>query len=88
MEQTNEKILARLRKKNMKLYAVYRMLSIDVVFMYAIKFIFLTQIRNILASDIILSTSMFALFMVIFQIPATLIVNKFGYKKVHLYQMF
>lgn len=81
MEQTNEKELAKIRKKNMKLYSIYRMLSIDVVFMYAIKFIFLTQVRNINASDIILSTSMFALFMAIFQIPATIIVNKLGYIK-------
>lgn len=76
-----EKKLAKIRKKNMKLYSIYRMLSIDVVFMYAIKFIFLTQVRNINASDIILSTSMFALFMAIFQIPATIIVNKLGYIK-------
>lgn len=81
MEQTKEKELAKIRKKNMKLYSIYRMLSIDVVFMYAIKFIFLTQVRNINASDIILSTSMFALFMAIFQIPATIIVNKLGYIK-------
>lgn len=81
MEQTNEKNLAKIRKKNMKLYSIYRMLSVDIVFMYAIKFIFLTEVRGINASDIILSTSMFALFMAIFQIPATIIVNKLGYIK-------
>lgn len=81
MEQTNEKKLAKICKKNMKLYSIYRMLSIDIVFMYAIKFIFLTEVRGINASDVILSTSMFALFMAIFQIPATIIVNKLGYIK-------
>lgn len=81
MEQSNEKKIAKVRKKNMKLYSIYRMLSIDIVFMYAIKFIFLTQVRNINASDVILSTSMFALCMVIFQIPATIVVSKLGYIK-------
>lgn len=81
MEKINEKELAKLRKKNMKLYSIYRMFSIDVVFMYAIKFIFLTQVKEINASDVILSTSMYALFVVFFQIPATIIVNKLGYIK-------
>lgn len=81
MEKTSEKNLAKIRKKNMKLYSIYRMVSIDIVFIYAIKFIFLTQVKNIEASDIILSTSMFALFMVIFQIPATIVVDKLGYIK-------
>lgn len=81
MEKTKEKELAKLRKKNMKLYSIYRMFSIDIVFIYAIKFLFLTQVKEINASSVILSTSMYALFVVFFQIPATIIVNKLGYIK-------
>ena len=69
------------RKKNMKLYPTYRMFATDCVFLYAIKFLFLTQIKGISASDIILSVSLFAFFMVILQIPATIIVDRIGYKK-------
>ena len=42
------------RKQNMKIYSLYRMLSADHIFFYAIDFIFLTQIKNISAADIVL----------------------------------
>lgn len=76
----NERIV-KARKKNMKLYPVYRMLGTDIVFLYAIKMLFLTQVKGINASDVIFSVSMYALFMVILQVPATIVIEKIGYKK-------
>ena len=40
-----EKILANKRKRNMDLYSIHRMLTADLLFYYAIKFIFLTQVK-------------------------------------------
>lgn len=66
------------RKQNMKIYALYRMLSADHVFFYAIDFLFLTQVKNISASEIVLSQSFYALFMVILQLFALIIIDKLG----------
>ena len=56
------------RKKNIKLYSIYGPISIDLFFYYAIEFLFLTQVKNIDASDVVLKSSFYALFMIIFQI--------------------
>lgn len=68
------------RKQNMKIYSIYRMLSADHIFFYAIDFLFLTQVKNISAADIVLSQSFFALFVILFQIFAVLIIDKLGKK--------
>lgn len=73
--------LVKARKKNMKLYPLYRMFGVDIVFLYAIKMLFLTQVNNVNASDVVLSVSMYALFMVALQVPATILIEKIGYKK-------
>lgn len=75
------KRLVEARKKNMKLFAFYKALSTDAVFLYTIKLLFLTQIKGIPSSDVIFSISMYALSMVILQIPATIIIQKIGYRK-------
>jgi len=68
--------LVKARKKNMKLYSFYRTFACDSIFLYAVKFLFLTQIKGISAADVIFSISMYALFMVILQIPATILIRK------------
>ena len=47
------------RKQNIKIYSIYRMLSADHIFFYAIDFLFLTQVKNISAADIVLGQSFF-----------------------------
>ena len=42
--EAKEKVLSEKRKKNMKVYSIHRMLTFDLLFYYAIKFLFLTQI--------------------------------------------
>lgn len=73
--------LVKARKKNMKLYSFYRAFARDIIFLYAIKLLFLTQIKGVQASDIIFSVSMYALFMVILQVPATIVIQKIGYRR-------
>lgn len=69
------------RKKNMKLYPIHRMLTADLLFYYGIKFLFLTQIKGLSASDIILATAFLGIFKVIFQIPTTMLIDRIGNKR-------
>ena len=56
------------RKQNMKIYSMYRAISMDLIFFYAIDFLFL-------------KTSFYALFMVILQIPANILIDKMGTRR-------
>lgn len=67
---------ARMCKHNMKLYPLFRMLSFDFLFFYTIDFLFLTQVKNIGPAQIILVDSFYALFGIIWQIPASIILEK------------
>lgn len=69
------------RKKNMKLYPLYRMWGVDIVFLYAIRMLFLTQVKGFSSQDVVFVISLYALFMVILQVPATILIKKIGYVK-------
>ena len=62
----------------MKLYSIYRAISMDLIFYYAIEFLFLTQVKNISAPEVVLKSSFYALFMIILQIPANILIDKMG----------
>ena len=79
--EKEEKVLSNKRKRNMKLYSIHRMLTADLLFYYAIKFIFLTQIKGLTAGDIVLASAFFGIFKVIFQIPTTILIDRIGSKK-------
>lgn len=69
------------RKQNMRLYSFYRTISLDRIFFYAIEFLFLTQLKDITASQFVLGSSFYALFMIFMQIPASILVDKLGARK-------
>ncbi len=73
MENTNEVLK---KKYNIRQYIIYRMLSYDLLFFYAIDFLFLTQVKNISVSNTILLDSVYTIFRVIFQLPVTIIVDR------------
>ncbi|MBR1540382.1 MAG: hypothetical protein IJ629_04365 [Clostridia bacterium] len=77
MEKTKEKI----SENNLNIFPLYRALSVDFLFFYTINFLFLTQIKHLSASVAVLEDSFYALFTIIFQFPASLIVDKIGRKK-------
>ena len=79
MEAKEEK--QRMRKINMKLFPIHKMLSWDLLFYYTINFLFLTQIKNISASEVVLTDSIYALFVMILQIPINVIIAFWGKKK-------
>lgn len=72
--------VAKKRKNNMKIYPIYTMIGLDLMFFYGIKILFLSQVKNIEVSYIVLSESFYALFYIILQIPINVIMGKIGKK--------
>ena len=75
MEDTKAKQL------NVKLYTRYKMFSWDLLFYYAIIFLFFTQTKGINAADVLLAESFYPLFKIAFLIPATVLINSLGKRK-------
>lgn len=69
------------RKFNMKLFPIYKMISWDLLFYYAISFLFLTDAKGISASAILFADSFYPIFKFLFQIPCTTMVDKIGKRK-------
>jgi MFS family permease len=64
--------------KNLKLYPRYRRLARDFLFFYTINVLFLTQVKKIDMSAVVLVDTFYSLFVVILQIPISLIIDKIG----------
>ena len=79
--ESKEKEQINARKKNMRIYSVHRMLTFDLLFYYAIKFLFLTQVKGFTASDIVVVSAFLGLFNVLFQIPITVVIDKIGNRR-------
>ncbi len=71
----------KIQKQNMKVYSIYRAISLDLIFFYAIEVLFLSQVKHIDVSDIVFAKSFYAIFMVILQIPISILVDRIGTKK-------
>lgn len=69
------------KQKNVRLYPKYKMFSWDMLFYYAIIFLFFTQVKGISAADVLLAESFYPLFKVMILIPATMLIEKIGKKK-------
>lgn len=74
MSKTNT--LEKNKKHNLKLYFLYKTFSWDLLFYYAISFMFLNAYKGLSAAEIIFADSFFPFFKVLLQIPATLFVEK------------
>lgn len=64
------------REKNIKLYPIYKMFSWDLLFYYAILFLFITQEKGLTVSDILLADAFYPLAKLALQIPCVIIVDK------------
>ena len=69
------------RAINVKLYPIYKMLSWDLLFYYSIIFLFLTQVKGISASDVLLADSFYVIFRLILLIPLTALIEKIGKRR-------
>lgn len=82
------------RKFNIKLYPIYKMFSWDLLFYYAISFLFLTEVKGFSSSDVVLlDVSIYTLFRGLSQLPSTIITDKLGKRmsvivRKHFYMFF
>lgn len=70
-----------IRKNNMKIFPLYKAFAWDLLFYYAIIFLFLTQVKGFSASDVFLIDAFYAIFRVVFQMLCVKIVDTFGKQK-------
>lgn len=73
-----EKILNKKRKKNIRLYYLYKIFSFDLLFYYAISFLYLSNYQGLTAAEIIFADAFYPIFKIIFQIPLSIMTEKFG----------
>ena len=69
------------KKINVNIYTRYKMFSWDLLFYYAIIFLFFTETKGISAADVLLAESFYPIFKIIFLIPATVLIDSFGKRK-------
>lgn len=74
----NEQTLIQNKKYNVKLFPFYKAISWDLLFYYAISFLFLTNTKGISAADVLFVDAFYPIFQFIMQIPNAAIVNKLG----------
>lgn len=72
---------AKICKHNMKYYPIYRMLSYDFLFFYTINVLFLTQVKHISPSGVLIIDAFYSIFGILVQFPASYILDKVGRKK-------
>ena len=75
--ETKEEI-EKMRKRNLKIFPIYRALSWDYLFYYTIDFLFFTQVKNISAAFVVLMEAFYSFFKIVFQIPANIVVEFIG----------
>ena len=79
MKETHNEELEK-KNINVKLFPFYKMISWDLLFFYAIIFLYLVQVKNIPAPRVILSEALYNVAIMIFIIPSGKIVDKIGKK--------
>ena len=70
----------KIRKINMKIFPIYKMFGWDLLFHYAIIFLFLTQVKGFTTSQVLIIDSFYAVFRIVFQIPTINIIDSIGKK--------
>lgn len=75
-----EKII-KAKERNRKIFPIYKMFSWDLLFYYTISFLFLSQVKELSASDIFLGDAFYAIFKIIFQPLAPIVINFLGKRK-------
>ena len=79
MKSRNE--LNKIRRKNAKLYPIYKMFSWDLLFFYSIEFLFYTLTKKVTASEGLVINGIYLLCRIIMQIPAVAITDFLGRRK-------
>ena len=77
-KELQEEVINKHKKHNIGIYYIYKAFSYDLLFYYAISFIFLNIFKGLTPAEIVFADAFFPLFKVFFQVPAALLVNRLG----------
>ena len=66
---------------NVKIFPIYKAVSWDLLFFYVILFLFLTQVKEINAADVLLAEAVYPILKFLFLIPLSVFIEKFGKRK-------
>ncbi len=80
-QKNNIKPNIRDKKNNARLYPIYKMFSWDLIFYYAISFVFLVETKGLSIAEVMFTDALYPIFKVILQIPALAVIDKKGKKK-------
>lgn len=75
------KQLKKIRRKNAKLYPVYKTFAWDLLCYYSIEYLFLTITKGITPSQVLIVSAAYTILKVVFQIPSIIISEYLGKKK-------
>ncbi len=81
LKYKNKKDLLKAKKRNAKMYAIYKMFSWDLLFFYSIQYLFLTMTKGISPGDILKIDAFYPLFTMIMQLPAIICGDILGRKR-------
>lgn len=80
-EVVESKMLKYKKQKNIELYKSYRAFSYDLLFYYAVIYLFLTIEKGISAAEVLQFDAFYILFRALLQIPGTILIQKIGKRK-------
>ena len=68
------------KNRNIKLFPIYKMISWDLLFFYAIIFLYLVQVKQLSAPQVILAEALYNVAIMLYIIPSGKLVDKIGKK--------
>ena len=80
MKETKERKMIRHKKKNVRIFPIYKTVSWDLLFYFPIIFLFLTQVKGLSASQVLFADAFYTLANTFWQLPVTSLVDKIGKK--------
>lgn len=70
-----------IKEKNIKLFKIYKPFAWDLLFYYAISFLFLVNVKGFSASQVVFADAFYPLFKAILQVICLIFVDKYGKKR-------
>lgn len=84
----DEKIIKQKKRKNIELYTPYRIFSYDLLFYYAIIYLFLTIQKGLTPAQVLQFDAFYIFFRFLVQIPCTILIRKIGKRKSIIFASF
>lgn len=74
----NKREISKNKRRNAKIYSIYKMFAWDLVFFYAVEFLFYTITKGLSTTEVLIAHGLYIFFKLIMYLPATAISDIFG----------